>query len=426
MQSARPKQARAGAAARRFAAQASRVTMARMPPQDPDLREVYDRLLERWQAAGPAAVLAEVANRLRQTQRFHDLFEVLKLGVRQRLGLPLLPTGPTEGLSPPQQAQLEEGLIAACREVGLLLLAAGRIREGWLYLRPVGNREQVARELAGIPATDTNLEELIEVSLYEGVDPVRGFSLVLEHHGTCNAITTLESQLPGLGRADQQAAATLLLRHLYGELTENVRGHIARQTGSAAPDGSLGQLVAAHAWLFEGGSYHIDTSHLAAVVRFARLLTDREMLTRARELAEYGQQLDPQLQYPGEEPFAEIYPAHRLYFQAALGVNVDPALEYFRQRAAGLDVARHGTGAVETYLELLSRLGRYREALDAALTMLPPGTRARGWLLELSHGAHDFTPMLAACRQRDDAVGYVAALLLSDWNGKGTTGHAND
>ncbi len=113
---------------------------------------------------------------------------------------------------------MEDAYVAACREVGNLFLAAGRVREAWMYLRPTGDRQVVADALAALPRDAENYEEIIEVALYEGVCPRLGFQFVLEHYGTCNAITLYDGQMHGRPKADRQAVAALLIEHLHGEL----------------------------------------------------------------------------------------------------------------------------------------------------------------------------------------------------------------
>src|SRR4051812_29682721 len=99
---------------------------------------------------GPDAVLGRAASLLRQQKKYHELFEVLKMQLRLKLGLPLLAAEGTDSLSDDQRAKLEDGLIAACREVGAALLREGQIREGWMYLRPVGDKAEAARLLSQV------------------------------------------------------------------------------------------------------------------------------------------------------------------------------------------------------------------------------------------------------------------------------------
>ena len=202
----------------------------------------------------------------------------------------------------------------------------------------------MADALAKIEPNDENLQDLIEIGLHEGVAPALGYELVLKNYGTCNAITTFEGALTSRPRGDQQAAAGLLLRHLHHELLANVRADIARQEGSEPKQATLAELVADRDWLFADNNYHIDTTHLAATIRFARLLEDPADLALAYDLTEYGRRLSTQFQFAGDEPFADVYPSHGLFFAAQLGRQVDEALAYFRERAKNISVDEQGTG----------------------------------------------------------------------------------
>src|ERR687883_174915 len=96
--------------------------------------------LQQASTRGVAAVLERLVEQLRAQKQYHELFEALKMQVRHRLGLPLTYSETPDSLDDDRRNQLEEGLIGACREAGTLLLKAGKIREGWMYLRPVGDK----------------------------------------------------------------------------------------------------------------------------------------------------------------------------------------------------------------------------------------------------------------------------------------------
>src|SRR5688572_4618149 len=115
-------------------------------------------------AAGPAGALQALADRFRAEKKYHELFEALKMGVRFKLGLPILPgDGATsDELPEATRLKLEEGLVEACRQVGELLLAEGKVREGWMYLRPVGDKLAAAQLINRISPDEDNTEELIE------------------------------------------------------------------------------------------------------------------------------------------------------------------------------------------------------------------------------------------------------------------------
>jgi hypothetical protein len=376
----------------------------------------FDELKSALASGGAEAALAQAAELLRCEKKYHELFEVLKMQVRRRIGLPILYADAGDSLSETQRSQLEEGLVAACREVGTLLLKDGLVREGWMYLRPVGDKAEAMRLLAGIEPSEENTEELIEVCLHEGIDIGRGFGLVLSSYGTCSSITTYDSSVARRPRGEQAPAARQLLARVHADLVSSVKHDIARKEGSQPAEKTLRELVADREWLFQDNSYHLDTTHLAATVRIARVLSDPADLRQALDLTEYGRRLSQQFQYQGDEPFAELYPASALYFQALLGENIEEALAYFKNKAEMLDPQYHGLAPVETYVDLLNRLGRYSEAITAAMKLAPRGTQSIGQapsLVELAQQAGDFSPVLRYCQEKDDLLGYTAALVQS-------------
>jgi hypothetical protein len=365
---------------------------------------------------GAAAVIERLIDQLRERKKFHHLFEALKLRLRQHMGLPLWEHTPGDQLDPTLRDQYEEGLIEACREVGLLLLENGQVRDGWMFLQPVGDTAAAAKALRALEVDDDNLDEIVDVALHAGVDPELGFSLVLDRYGVCNAITTFEQVMPGRSPAAQQAAATLLLQRLHGDLLASVQGDIARQEGAEPAQSTLRELLFDRDWLLAENAYHIDTTHLAAVVRFARLLDDPEQLRLAIDLTEYGRRLGSQFQYRHDEPFTDFYPAHALYFHALLGEEVDAAVRYFREKAENLDPRQHGTMPIEVYVDLLARLERYDQAVEASITLLPHDMPTLGFappLFELCRRAGRFDRLMEHCRHRDDLLGYACALMQS-------------
>src|SRR3954470_2306351 len=212
--------------------------------------EAYQELAQELVIHGPGGVLRKLSEQLKSEHKYHELFDVLLMETRQRLGLPAVLTTPLDDLPEPERTELENAYLAACREVGTLLLAEGKLREAWMYLRPLGDRALVAGALARITPNEENLQDLIEISLHEGVAPALGFELVLKNYGTCNAITTFEGSLTGRSRADQQAGAALLLRQLHADLIANVRADIERQQSQAPAEATLAELVADRDWLF--------------------------------------------------------------------------------------------------------------------------------------------------------------------------------
>ncbi len=377
------------------------------------MSEDWFRLIETDLArSGPEVALTRLGDRLRTSGRYHQLFEARLMKSRFELGLPLRSATPLNELPEPIREQAEAAYLDACREVGQQLLAVGQYRDAWMYLRATGENETMGQALLAAKPNEENIEELIEIALYEGVAPARGVQWMLEYHGTCNAVTTFEGLFPQMDPATLHEPVALVIRHLYDEVLGNVQAHIEQQHDATPTDATLGYLVAKHSWIFNDGNYHVDTSHLASTVRFARLIEDRESLGLAADLAEYGRRLAPEHQRAGEEPFVDFYQDHGRWFAAHLGHQVDEAIEHFRSRAAEVDPQELGSAAIETYLILLCRLGRYDEAFktyvegvpsDVPLSPFVPG------LAELARQAGQVPRYLEVCRERGDLLGFAAA-----------------
>ena len=370
-------------------------------------------------ADDPERLFQQVAQTLVERGEFHRLFDLRLIQERRRLGLPLDRRTPIDDVEEPLRSQLETGYLAACREVGELLLEAGRLREAWMYLRPAGDKLSLRQRLAKVVLDDDRADELIELALFEAVDPERGYAWLLGRNGTCNAITTLDGMSSQLGIADLKSCAAVLVRHVYRELHGNLRGHLHRLKSEAPTDLSVVELIDQHPELLADGSYHLDVSHLASTMRYARLLTERSLVEKSLEMAEYGSRLPKDLQYAGEAPFEEQFPTHRLLLDATLGRHVEDALAYFAGRASAATApddaaAPQSTTAVETYLILLQRTGRHADALAAFAELVPQGRELSPHaptLLELAAASGDWDRYEAICREREDLIGYAAGVV---------------
>jgi hypothetical protein len=374
----------------------------------------FDELEADFKLGGADAALERLAQRFRDEADFHGLFDTRLMQARQRLGLPIILTTPLEDLAEPLRGQVENAYLEACREAGWLLWNAGRFREARMYLRPLGENPAVAAALNQIEPTEENLAALIEIALQEGVSPAHGFELVLRHYGTCNAITTFDSEMGRHSRSQQITAAALLVRQLHADVVANLRTDIVRRENAAPEAASIPELIAGRDWLFADNSYHVDTSHLSATVRIARIVEDPEALLLAWELTEYGRRLASTFQLRGDEPFEDVYPSHGLFFAAQLGRQVDEAVAFFRGQAEKANLDEEGTAAAEVYVMLLIRLRRLGEALDEHIRLMPAGVRTTGFaptVLELARLAGNYDRLLAVCRDRNDLLGFAAGLL---------------
>lgn len=361
-------------------------------------------------------MLESLARELAAEGRWHDLFQTRLVQQRQRLGLAADSTAQLDEIDEPLRSQLEEAYTTTCREVGELLLEAGQYREAWYYLRPAGEKAKLHQALSKVVPADDQIEGLIELALYEGVDVERGYGWLLGHYGTCNAITTLEGLGSQLAPGDLKACAAALVRHLHHELLNNVAGHIERVESNRPTAKSLIELFPNRGWLFEHEAAHVDASHLSSTVRFARVLEDKQVVRLAWELAEYGRRLHPTLQYAGEAPFAEHYPSHALLFAATLGEQVDEAVEHFTAQAAAAEPVQEGTAAIETLLVLLDRTGRWGEALAAYRQHVPVGIQLSPFaprLLDLAKRSGDWETYSQIMRDRNDPVGFALGELVA-------------
>src|SRR5437868_15023822 len=107
----------------------------------------FDQLQAELSQRGVEGLLDRLADELRAKKQYRELYEALKMRVRRDLGLPPLYGDTPDNLTDEQKFRLEDGLLAACHEVGLLLLKEGSIREGWMYLRLTGDTATAAAEL---------------------------------------------------------------------------------------------------------------------------------------------------------------------------------------------------------------------------------------------------------------------------------------
>ncbi len=380
-------------------------------------RSTFEDLEAAHASAAAGAVLDCLADALRHAGSYDELFEARLMQSRHRLGLPVAGGQRLDDLEDPVRGKLEAAYLEACREVGTQWLDIGEFRRGWAYLQAVGDRKTLAVALAKIEPNESNVEELIEVALHGGAAPTIGMRLVLDHYGTCNAITTFESTMQGWQSSEQREVAAMLVRHLHGELLSNLRADIARREGNEPPGASVGELIENRDWLFADHNYHIDASHLSATVNFARLLADQPDVALALELAEYGRRLSSQYHYPGEEPFADVYEAHAKFFRVLLDDDVEQNLEFFRTKAQQLAPETHGYGPAEVYVALLARLGRFDEALLAAIECIPRGAPTSGFapgLVELSQKAGRFDRLIEISREREDLIGFATGLVQGD------------
>ncbi|WP_146583682.1 hypothetical protein [Posidoniimonas polymericola] len=357
-------------------------------------------------------MLERLAERCLAERDWGTLFEARLMQARRRLGLPI-DCRLLSDQSAEVRDQLEQAYHAACVEAADGMIAADRLVDAWPYLRAAGEQQRMADALAAVRPTDQTAEELIQLALHEGVNPAVGFRWLLDHYGTCNAVTTLDG-LAGYFEPDElRPCAEILVGWMHRELTESVAAHIEREEGQR-PVGKFTDWLPTRPWLFEHELSHVDASHLGSTVRLSRLLTEPAIVRLALDLAEYGARLHESQRFPQPPPFEDVYTAHALWLHAALGEQADQAAAYFRGQVDSHPDEYSRPACVEAYVDLLSRIGRESQALGeldelvAADEPLPSGVPTP---LELARASGDWPAYDRLVQSRGDAVGYAAGLI---------------
>ncbi len=317
------------------------------------------------------AALANLGESLADEGRLHELFELRKIQLRYRLGLPVEIWRPIDDLPREQGQALENGLLEICREIGARWMRRGDVATGWSYLEPVGDKALVRELLDDVPVTDENVEAIIHICVSAGIDPLRGFRLVLERYGTCTAITTCETQLATAVIETRRGPLGLLVEHVYQELLTNIRRSLGKETSVDAESGELRDAFGNHPELTGGLGHQIDTTHLASTVKYSKILDDPRLIDLAIELAEYGLSLHKDFQYRGTIPFEDTYRDTLQFLRALRGTDVEAALQRLETIARAADDIRLLDPAA-WYVYLLDRLGRGEQAIAAWLELLHP------------------------------------------------------
>jgi hypothetical protein len=356
------------------------------------LPDLFEQLEHAARSHGPAAAFDLLLHSAREQKNYPLLFEARLLQKRHELGLPLLHSGDIGDLPPDKQSAYQEALASAARETGSLFLADGDIVRAWPYLRAVGEPEPVAAAIEALDNSD-NLEAVLEIALGEGVNPRKGFDLLIAHHGLCRAI---EFTLRTPDRPLRVQFLERLVRAQHAELVKNLRGAISEKEGAPPATASLSALMENRDWLFEGGRYYTENSHLASILQASPELEDPEAIRLALELADYALRLDPIYRFPGTAPFENLYEDHATYLRAVLGEDVDAAVAHFRGKPE----------AAAVLIPLLSGLGRYREAMELALEC---GAKVEA--LELCQRAADYDRLRELAREQNNPLAFTAGLL---------------
>lgn len=381
------------------------------PPTAP-----FDSVDQQLRDAGPAAAIDALIAHLDSKGQYRALLDAILLKARHDLGLPLIPSGTLGDLAEPARTQFEDRYVEAIRLVGGRLLDSGDIPGAWPYFRAIAEKEPVAAAIDAFQPTegDDRVGAIIEVAFNQGANPQRGYELILEHYGACSAITAFEHLPPD--EKVRTSCAGRLIRHLHAQLVYSLRAEISRRGQPLPPEGTpIPDLMAGREWLFFDDAYHIDISHLAAVVRIAPLVSDPEALRLAIELAEYGQRLSDRHKYDTDPPFNDLYGDHAIYLRGLLNMDADAAIAHFSAKLPPADPDGDGdTLAAQILIRLLTRLGRYGEAIDVAaehLRGVPESALICPALPQLCQSGGQPARLAELAKRDGDLVHYTAAIL---------------
>ncbi len=372
----------------------------------------HEELAQILQAQGSEAAVERVAEWLKQNRHYDRILELRLLDARRRLGLPLVHSNSLEGIPEPTRQAYEDAYVAACREVGQLYLEDGNITAAWPYFRAIDEPQPVADAIEALPTEDAP-EEIIQIAFHEQVHPAKGFRMILDTLGTCAAVTALEQYT---GSKDRNKCVDMLVAHLHQELLQAIRYAVAEREKRDCSEEGLLELIQGRDWLFENNTYFVDTSHLSATVRFATEARDPDTIRRAIELCEYGRRLSPMLQYRGFIPFEDVYNDCLVYLKALAGEDPTPALEMLEQKAQHENADLTGHIAAQVKVNLLCRLGRYKEAVETFrryLSQVPLNQLYCPTVQQLCAMAGDPQLLCAVAREDQDPVGYLAGLMLA-------------
>jgi hypothetical protein len=378
---------------------------------------LFDELESTFNDAGPEAAIDRLCTTLRDRKDYSGLFYALLLKKRHELGVSPVPTGPAQDLPEETHVPYEDAIRDAGRLVGGLYLEEGNIPQAWMYFRMLGEPGPVAQALDQVrPGEGEDVQPLVEIAYHHGVNPKKGFDLVLERFGICSAITMTSGHEFPHGPEVREYCVKRLVRALYHELGERLKADIVRREGSAPAAATVRELMAGRDYLFEDEFYHIDVSHLGSVVQMSALLPRCEELALARELCEYGQRLSPRFQYPGDPPFEDQYCDYGLYLATLAGDNPEEGIAHFRAKADNADPDTAGTRPAEVLVNLLLRLDRPAEALAVArrhLANVDSRQLSCPGLTELCQKTHDFRTLADVAREQGDPVHFMAGLLAA-------------
>jgi len=372
------------------------------------VEETFEALDQVLSADGRAKGLDFLIDHFRAAKNVPLFFEAKLMKKRLELGLPLIQTESATEFPAEKRAEYDQAMIEAARETGNLALKDGDIARAWPYFRAIGDPTPVAEAIERAEPGDSP-EQIINIAFREGVHPVKGLELILNHHGMCQAITAFGMYAVEKGRKE---CIHLLVRSLHAELMERLVRTIEAQEGSCPEAKTVAELCEGRDWLFGEYCYYVDTSHLMSLLPYSLEVSDPGTLELLHDLCQYGQRLSSMFQSKGQPPFENPFVDYDEYILAILGVDVDTRLAHFRKKVAESNPEETGTAPAQLLVNLAVRLERFDEALQVSIDHLwneDPSELACPSTLQLCNMAKDHRRLKELARQRGDLLSYLAA-----------------
>jgi hypothetical protein len=374
-----------------------------------------ERIEQTLQAGGPVAAIDQLCSSLHAIGDYNSLFYALLMKKRVEFGVSPFPTGASGDLPAEKHEEYEHAIREAGRLAGNLYLDRDDIRRAWFFFNMLGELDPIRDYIRRYgDDEDSDPQAVIEIALYNGVEPARGFALVLERHGICNAITTFSQHDFSRYPEAKQECIKLLVRALHEQLLERLISEIIDRGDTIPATDSVLDVIFGRPYLFANDAYHIDTSHLSSVVQMSLELLRGEELKMARGLCAYGEKLSSQFRQEADPPFERTYADYKILLDITDGVDVDKGLKHFRDKIDP-EVAQGNTFPAEVYVNLLLRLNRKPEAIEIAKKYLSGESRPMSCpgVYELCREAKDYEGLAEAARKRADGINFLAAKIAA-------------
>jgi hypothetical protein len=378
---------------------------------------LYDDLQQTFDREGPNAAIDKLCSALRDQKDFTGLFYALLMKKRHELGVSPIPTGPATSLPQELHAEYEAAIRDAANLVGKLYLDSSNIPGAWMFYRMLGDPGPVRQAFESfVPAEGEDCQPLVDIAYHQGVHPQKGFDLALERFGTCSAITLVGGHEFPHGPEVRDHCIKRLVRAVHDELIERLCLEIERVQNFRPTTHKVPELLAGRDWLFADDLYHIDVSHLSAVVQMSIHLQKCPELDLARELCLYGQNLPPRCRFSSDPPFEDQYLDYGIYLSILAGENVESGVAHFRAKLENNRPEEIGTYPAEVLVNLLLKLGRDGEALAIArrfLASADPRQLSCPGVVELSEKVGDYKVLADVAKEQNNPVHFLASLLAN-------------